>query len=80
MITTKWRITLLFILIAPCAAVNNTESGILQWIQRKLTNDFYHFINDTSSHSVCSMDSQNTFLISEKQCVKDQDLFNGKLL
>ena len=83
MITTKWRFVLLFILEVcvasseSCAAVNNTESGILQWIQRRPSSDFYHFINSTITHSACG--EENTYLISENQCVKDQELFSGKI-
>ena len=81
MITTKWRFVLLFILevcVASCAAVNNTEFGILQWIQRRHFSDFYHFTNSTTTHSACG-EEKNTYLINENQCVKDQE-FSGKLI
>ena len=81
MITTKWRFVLLFILeviicVASCVAVNNTESEILQWIQRRHSSDFYNFINSTTTHSACD-EEKSTYLISENQCVKDQKLFSG---
>ena len=81
MITTKWRFVLLFILevcTASCVAVNNTESGILQWIQRRHSSDFYHFTNSATTHSACG-EEKNTYLISENQCVNDQELFSGKI-
>ena len=85
MSTTKWRFTLLFMVVEVCvaiasyAAVSNTESGILQWIQRRQNNDLYHFINGTS-YTVCNNESRTTYLISENQCVKDQGLFNGNYI
>ena len=80
MSTAKWGFALLLVLevcVVSCAAVSNTESGILQWIQRRPRNDIYYFINDTG-YTVCNEDFQNTYLISDNQCVKDQELFCGK--
>ena len=66
---------ILEVCVASCAAVNNTESRILQWIQSRHSSDIYHF---TTTHSVCG-EEKNTYLISENQCVKDEELFSGKI-
>ena len=74
----KWRLVLqlLFVFevcISVCAVVNDSESKILEWVSRRQSSDFYHFIN--SSKDNCG--NNNTYLISENQCVKDQELFRG---
>ena len=54
--------------------VSNTEIGILEWIVRRQSSDVFHFINSSGSFISCY---ENTYLISEDQCVKDQELFRG---
>ena len=76
----EWKLLLILeVCVTSCAAINNAESGILQWIQRRHSNDFYNFINSTTTHSACG-EEKNTYLISENQCVKIQELFSGKLI
>ena len=81
----KWKYIVLFLFVlevcmSQCAAVSDTEPGILEWINRRqISPDVYRFINSSSDHDNC--DNENsTYLISENQCVKDQELLNGMLL
>ena len=83
----EWRFVLfLIILIEMCtslsvfAAMNDTKSvEILEWIlRRQLSPDIYKVIS-SSSFSTCHSES-STHLIGEKQCVRDQDIFNGKVI
>ena len=76
----EWKLFLILeVCVTSYAAVNHTEPGILQWIQRRHSSDFYHFINSTTTHLACG-EEKNTYLISENQCVKIQELFSGKLI
>ena len=81
----KWRYNILLLLVVEvclpeCAAMSDTESGILEWINRRqISPDMYRFINSSSDHGNC--DNENsTYLISDNQCVNDQELLNGMLL
>ena len=77
----KCRLTMLLFVYEVCLSVNvvvsDTECGIVERINRRLTYDIYYFIN--SSSITCDSDG-NTYLISENQCVKDQELYAGKLI
>ena len=55
------------------AVASDTESGIVERISRRQNNDIYFFINGT----VTNCGDKNTYLVSEDQCVKDQELFKG---
>ena len=57
-------------------ATSDTESGIVVRISRRQTTDIYFFINSTTSTGT-TCGNKNTYLISEDQCVKDQELFKG---
>ena len=74
----KWRFTLLLLIIEVCmpvyAVVSNTNPNLPERVSRRQTGDVYFFIN---SSGTCSDDNKTTYLISENQCVKDQELFKG---
>ena len=80
---TKCRLMLLLFVYQVCLSenvvVSDTESGIVERISRRQTNDIYLFINSSSNPMVC-VSNENTYLISEDQCVKDQELYRGKLI
>ena len=66
--------------MSECAAMSDTESGILEWINRRqISPDIYRFSN-SSGHAINCDNENSTYLISENQCVKDQELLNGMLL
>ena len=75
-----WLMLLLFIYkvclpdSAQVVAASGKESRMVERVSRRLTTDFYHYING-STPMKCQ---ENTYLISEDQCVKDQELFGGK--
>ena len=82
----KWRFVVLFLIIvlemhtcmSVCAAVNSTESGILRWIIRRQSFDIYNFINSSSTDRGINCDNErSTYLISDKQCEKEQELLSG---
>ena len=54
-------------------AMSDNESRIVERVSRKLDKD----INFFSDGSNMNCGDKNTYLISEDQCVKDQELFEG---
>ena len=81
----KWRfvLQLLFVIevciISVCAAVNDTQSEIVEWVRRRPSSDIYKFINSSSTGDNCGNESI-TYLISENKCVKNQELFRGNFI
>ena len=57
-------------------AVSDTEFEIVERVSRRQSGDIYYFINS----SVNCGNENSTYLISENQCVKDQELFRGNLI
>ena len=51
-----------------------SEADVPEWVRRRQSLDIYNFLN--SSHMTCSIDN-STYLVDERQCVKDQELFDG---
>ena len=74
-----WLMVLLFVyqVCSPdsvqAVATNGPESGIVERVSRRLNNDFYFFTNGSSIRC----DNRNLYMISECQCVKDQELFKS---
>ena len=60
-------------------ATSGNESRIVERVSRRQTADIYFFINSTTT-IICRTDKNNTYLISEDQCVKDQELYRGNLI
>ena len=80
----KWRLVLqLLYVFEVCISVyavvssSDTESEIVELVRRRQKGDFYHFINSTTDN--CGNEN-STYLISENQCLKDEELFRGKLI
>ena len=65
---------------AQAVAVSGAESRIVERVSRRLTTDIYFLINSTTSTGINCGDKNNTYLISEDRCVKDQDLYRGNLI
>ena len=55
-------------------ATSGSESRIVERVSRRLTADIYFFINSTTG---INCGDRNTYLISEDQCVQDQELFGS---
>ena len=77
----KWWLMLLLFIYKVClfdsvqAVVSDTESGIVERVSRRQNNDIYFFIDSSTTGTNCG--DKNTYLISEDQCVMDQELFRG---
>ena len=84
----KWRFVLLLLVhMVLCAAMNNIESQILKCISQRRNRDIIYFLtNSNSTGSTYSLISvtcdkfKNTYLITEDQCVKEKELFYGKVM
>ena len=78
----KWKLFVVFLTILEMsisAAIDNTESGILEWVNRRqISPDIYSF-DASSEHGTNCAPDMSTYLISDQQCVKEQELFNGML-
>ena len=82
----KWKLFVVFLTILEMSisvAIDNTKSGILEWvIRRQISPDIYRFVNPNTSseHGTNCAPDMSTYLISDQQCVKEQELFNGMLV
>ena len=71
--------SVLFVVILFCAfasLINIGDTNIPVTVNRRLNGDIYTNFNSTDS-SACSDDNNLTFLVSERRCVNNQELFNG---
>ena len=60
-----------------CMFASHVVSDVTVTISRRLSGDIYN-ISGSTSHITCDEDN-STFLVSDKLCVKNQDLIRGKL-
>ena len=68
------KLSLAFVaLLSLCTSVQ-TVSNFTVWVNRRSTEDMYR-LNSTAKHEVC--DPSASYLIDEKQCAMDEELFNG---
>ena len=51
---------------------------MVQSVNRQLSGDSYTAYNSPSKGSTCHDDNNLTLLVSERRCVKNEELFNGK--
>ena len=68
-------ITCLFASIAP--VLGDHGALIPEWVQRRQSGDIFNYANseDNTSHINCD----NSYLVDDKRCVMDQELFEGKV-
>ena len=52
------------------------EEGIPVSVHRRQGGDSFHILN-SSEQFVCHDDNDLTYLVHERRCVKNQELFNG---
>ena len=84
----KWKLFVIVVFLtilemSISAAIDNTESGILEWVNRRqVSPDIYNFVNSNASseHGTSCTPDMSTYLISDQRCVKEQELFNGMLV
>ena len=62
--------------------LSEDEKSIVYSVSRRLSGDIYNTITVSNStvHFVCSNDGMGnlTFLVSEKRCINNEELFNGE--
>ena len=74
---------LLLVLAFACSSLVQSEGNVdpstpVISVQRRQSNDVYYYDNG-SNHEVCDSDNyiNVTYLVSERRCVTNKDLFNG---
>ena len=60
-------------LLSLCTSIQ-AEANFTVWVSRRSTGDLYR-LNSTAVHERC--DPSASYLINEKQCALDEELFNG---
>ena len=72
------KLVILIMMFVCTSSAQNEEVSILVWVNRRSTNDLYKNFGD-DLRTVCVYSGVNTtILVSEKRCVRNQDLFSGK--
>ena len=64
---------MLVALLSLCNSIQ-AVSNFTVWVTRRSTGDLYR-LNSTTVHGYC--DPSASYLINEKQCALDEELFNG---
>ena len=69
------KLSLAFVVLAMLSLCTSlkAEANFTVWVFRR-SNDLYR-LNSTAVHEVC--DPSASYLIEEKQCALDEELFNG---
>ena len=52
--------------------------GIPVNVSRRQSGDIYYLYHD-KEHTICNEGNNMTYMVSERRCVSDQRLFNGKV-
>lgn len=76
----RLRLILLLLTVTALRLVSSEEEMPVSIINRRLTGDtFQYFIINSSMPTSCIESGRNnlTFLVGDKRCVNNQDLFNG---
>ena len=74
---------LLVVLVFECSSLvqseGNVDLSIPVSVQRRQSSDVYYY-NNGSNHEICDNDNfiNVTYLVSERRCVTNEDLFSGK--
>ena len=59
-------------------AASDLDEQVPVVVNRRIAFDTYRCFN-TSGIMICPSDTNTTYLVSERRCVKDQELFSGKV-
>ena len=76
----KWRYALLLLVIELCiplyavVSARNTDILYVEQVSRRHSNDIYYFTNSSNSIIMHCGPDGSIYLISDKQCVTDQEL------
>ena len=59
-----------------------SEEGVPAIVHRRLSGDTYRYLNsgNLTDLSICHDDGNLTFIVSERRCVKNQELIKGIFL
>ena len=57
----------------------SSEEGVSAIVNRRLSGDSYRYLNsgNLTNLLICRDDGNFTFIVSERRCVKNQELING---
>ena len=71
------KLSLVFVaLLSLCISMRAGDiANFTLWVIRRSTEDFYQLNSESMVHINC--DPKHSYLVNEKQCVLDQDLFYG---
>lgn len=68
------KAVLFYALASPIITISNVDVPIR--VRRRIGGDIYYFTSSNNSFTICH-DDNITFLVSERRCVKNQELFDG---
>ena len=59
-------------------ALGEEENSVLHSVNRRLSGDIIYTLPNSTVHFSCSDGDNVTFLVSERRCVNNEELFNGE--
>ena len=62
------------------SSIVSTTDGIVLSVSRQLTGDTYTLTHNNSHIQIICLNSNLTFLVSERRCVESEELFNGNII
>ena len=68
---------IILVSVLSSVVLSEEEKSMVQSVNRRLSGDIYNVFNSTV-HFACSDGGNLTFLVSEKRCVNNEELFNGE--
>ena len=75
-IVTSRKLSLAFVaLLSLCTSVQ-AEANFTQWVSRRSSTDVYS-LNSSVSITVDNCGAKPNYLVNEKQCASDEELFSG---
>ena len=74
------KLSLVFVVLLSLCTSVQTKANFTVWTARRITADIYKL--NLEAHTICAPDSEftgstRTYLVSEKQCVSDEELQNS---
>ena len=82
LVTTSRGLGSVLLMVIVAVKLTESEGGVPAIVNRRLSGDTYRYLNsgNLTDLSICSDDGNLTFNVSEKSCVKNQELINGTFL
>ena len=66
----------LLVILVGLSKIVTGEEGVPMSVSRRRGGDSFHILN-SSEQFLCRDDNDLTYLVHERRCVKNQELFNG---